>query len=154
VEPWSATITSNRGFRYIDLDEIRNRRYQYMRVENELPDIDPLGVVYVYCAPCACQIQTVVDLCRGRGISEFLDFAVRIDERIPSSCRRMTTGLALLSSLRNYANEIVANGQSHHRTDYNDWPWLEQRIYKFEQEAYEAPNAGFVRSAAADPVRR
>jgi hypothetical protein len=56
-----------------------------MRIEDQLPDIDPLKVVYVYCAPSACQIQTAVDLCRGRGISEFLDFAVRIDERIPSS---------------------------------------------------------------------
>ena len=107
---------------YIDLDEMRNRRYEQMRIGNQLPDIDPLGVVYVYCAPCACQMQTAADLCRGRGISKFLDFALRIDERIPSGCHRMTTGLALLSSLRNYANEVIANGQSHHRMDYIDWP--------------------------------
>jgi hypothetical protein len=113
-----------------------------MRIEDQLPNIDSLGVVYVYCAPCACQIPTAVDLCRGKGILEFLDSAVHIDEHIPSSCRRMTTSLALLSSLRNYVSEIVANGQSHYRMDYIDWPWLEQRIYKLKQEAYEAPNTG------------
>lgn len=124
-----------------DLDEIRNRRYQHLKVENELPDIDPLGSVYIYCAPCACQIETALSLCRGKGISEFLDFAVRIDDRIPSSCRRMTTGAVLLSRLRDDIGEQVAYGRGYSGTEHIDWPWLEQRIYKLDQEACEATNA-------------
>src|SRR2546421_11293715 len=96
---------------------------------------------YTYIAPpCACQIQTAVDLCRGRGISEFLDFVVRTDERIPSSCRRMTTGLALLSSLRNYANEIIASGTITSPDGlYRLAPARTTHLQT--REAYEAPNA-------------
>jgi hypothetical protein len=116
-----------------ELEVIVSRRYEYLKACDRFPDHEYLKAVYVYCAPCACQIQTAINLCRGKGVSEFLRFFIRIDERILSSCRRMAQGIELLSSLQDRLEEYPQ--------EYIDCPWLEQRIEYLDREEYAPRNA-------------
>jgi hypothetical protein len=118
----------------------QNQMKERLGVPDDLSLLDPWGVVFVYCGPCACQIQTALDICRGKGIEQYQEFAVRIDDRIPTSCRRMTTSFKLLSSFRDYIGKLVPANHLYELSNHIDLPWLEQRIYKLEQEAYKVPS--------------
>ena len=67
---------------------------------------------------------------------EFLGFSVRVHDRIPPSCRRWQLGLTLLSTIRDYVCETGYPG-----LDEVDLPWLEQRIRRLQQKAYEPSSA-------------
>jgi hypothetical protein len=99
----------------------------------------PIATAYIYCPPCVCQVQTALRICRGVGVPLSLDFRIRIDERLPSSCYEGPQALGRLTSLDRRITDILENSHPKDPSkirDINniDRPWLEQRIFKLEEE--------------------
>lgn len=94
--------------------------------------------IYIYCAPCACQIHTAFDLCTGEGVSKHFDFRIRIDDQLVSSCCPADVGIYGLISVIQEIKEIERKNP-HSRLfrerdfDFIDRPWIEKRIYDVEE---------------------
>jgi hypothetical protein len=99
----------------------------------------PIAKVYIYCPPCVCLIQTALNLPQGAGMSRLLEFCIRIDDRLPSSCYHGSEALERLTSVDKNIKDIeagkcVLKDFLPTEVDTIDCPWLEQRIFKLEQE--------------------
>lgn len=99
----------------------------------------PLAKLYVYCPPCACQIQTAIGICRGLGVSPLLERCVRVHDRLPSSCLPDDQALERLQSIHKMIQEAGAarSRLSGRSSDLGciDPTWLDQRIFQLEQDA-------------------
>lgn len=128
-------------------DAIKEReslRLEVSKIECELPKIRPVSRIYIYCGPCACAIQTALNLTLGNddisGVDqEYFDFAIRIDERLPTSCRRSSTDIDVLTAIRDSIDGHVVSRwstDSSRSIGFVDSPELERRIYSLEQERF------------------
>ncbi len=110
------------------------------RLTNSVPVTSPLsrilGRIYIYCGPCACAIQTALKLTRDNDASGFFDFTIRIDERLPTSCRRSTSIIDVLGAIRDTIvwHEVKSSLSSSVSMGFFDCLELERRIYNLEQE--------------------
>ena len=101
--------------------------------------------VYIYCAPCLCQIWTAFRICEGaQGPAEVLfQLCVRIDDRLTATCCQFSSGIAGLAAVVEQIRSIEMDGKhlhpSHHGTTIKhiDRDWIDQRLYDLEDEAFQ-----------------
>ena len=144
------TKSMNAKFSDEDLEMLRQTNYEHSDFQNAAL----LGNVYVYCAPCACAVRTALIICAD-GSSEYLPYVVRVDDRISASCCPESTKLDRLISLLTTIKEIEA-GVALKTTVFNtrwigciDRVWIEQRMYRLEEELYAEGVPRFPRSPTA-----
>lgn len=95
--------------------------------------------VYIYCAPCACQVATALDICQYSDKKAFVDFCVRIDHRQKTSCPSSASRIEGLISVVDYLKEEETNVgylMSDMIVKYLKWidrEWLEQQIYDYTE---------------------
>jgi len=93
--------------------------------------------VYVYCAPCVCLIHTGLAICRETP-SSTIDFILRPDPRLTSSCHHKAVDLDGLRALVDLYKEEEKNPGSRLNTEqrkdleYIDRVWIEQAIFEVE----------------------
>ena len=118
--------------------EAESRRLQISKMTDELPEVRPVGRIYIYCGPCACAIQTARKITFSKDVSEYFDFAVRIDERIPTSCRRSSSAVDVLSGIRDAIDGHVVDWENRQSRSvgFIDCPQLEKSIYDLEHEKF------------------
>jgi hypothetical protein len=121
------------------IDERESRRFKALKITGDLPHVRPISRIYIHCGPCACAIQTALNLTQGDGVSEYFDFAIRIDERLPTSCRRSSTALDVLAAIHDAIDGHVVNSwdAKSKSIGFIDCPDLEKRIFTLEQERFE-----------------
>ena len=101
----------------------------------------PLARVDVYCAPCACAIQTAIKLCSAES-SRLISYEVKVDDRVPVSCCSTSSMIDRLNSLLIKIQEHEAGllkNQSNLNTlwiKFLDRVWIEQRIHELEGNIY------------------
>ena len=147
------TKSLNVNFSYEDLDMLRQANYELSDFQNAALEANlPLGNVYVYCAPCVCAVRTALKIC-GEGSSKYLKYKTRVDDRISASCCPESTKTERLISLVTAVKRIEAT-QITQTTGFNtDWikyidrVWIEQRVYRLEEELYaqSAPRSATAR---------
>ena len=123
-----------------NLSKVKETWYHYIKNGGTSPE--QLGYVYIYCAPCLQQIATAFDICVGKGIPRYLDFMIRIDDRISSSCCGESDGYPRLESIMNKVKAIEQVPSrsllfDQRRINHVDSPWIERRVFELEQEPYE-----------------
>lgn len=106
--------------------------------------------VYIYCAPCLCQVWTAFRICNGaQGAAELLlQFCVRIDDRLTATCCQASSGTAELAAIIDQVRSIELDGAAYQRTNIRhiDRDWIDQRLYDQEDELFQASAVGEARS--------
>jgi hypothetical protein len=104
------------------------------RFESHL--IDPLASVVIYVAPCMRLIETAYGVCEGigRGKSQPLEFMIRVDDRLRSSCCADPHSRERLQQLveSHRSKETVAYSSKAYLSQFPDLTWIEQRLYDLE----------------------
>ena len=103
------------------------------------------GRVYIYSAPCLCQVWTAFRICNGANGPEeaLLQFCVRIDDRLTATCCRASSGIAGLAAVVDQIRSIEMEGNhlspSYLRNNikYIDRDWIDQRLYEQEDELFQ-----------------
>lgn len=136
------TKSMNVKFDSDDLEMLRQANYDVSDFQNAAIEANlPLGNVYVYCAPCACAVRTALTVC-VQGSSKYLPYKTRVDDRICASCCPETTKMDRLISLVTTIKEIEAalisetSGFNTAWVGHLDRVWIEQRVYRLEEEIY------------------
>ena len=80
-----------------------------------------IAYTWIYCGLCARQIETAITICSGRGVSSFVRFIIRVDDRLPVRCKSSTP----LNDMEN----LLAKAR---RERYFDVLFIEHRIYQLE----------------------
>ncbi|MCJ1398699.1 hypothetical protein MMC11_001900 [Xylographa trunciseda] len=118
-----------------EISEAESRRIEICKATGELPDVIPIDRVYIHCGPCACAIQTALKLTWVNRASEYVDYAIRIDERLPTSCRRSSAAIEVLAAIHDTIDGYqVTYGDKSKSIGFIDCPELEKQIYNLEQE--------------------
>ena len=121
---------------FTDINLLELSAQIYRQENSNISEHPHIGTVYVYCAPCVRQIQTSMNICCGLGVSKLLNFAVRVDDRIPCSCCPAPLGLVGLTSLRDRLREKDISRFAG-KEECFDRPWIEQRIFAIEEEIFD-----------------
>ncbi|KAH0536310.1 hypothetical protein FGG08_006803 [Glutinoglossum americanum] len=136
------TKAINPVFSYDSLQILQQPNYEFPEIQKLALEASlPLARVDVFCAPCACAIQTAIRLCHAES-SELISYEVKVDDRIPVSCCANLSKIDRLNSLLIKIQEHDAgllNDQSHLNTQwirFLDRVWIEQRIYELETTIY------------------
>ena len=118
------------------MNEAESRRFLIHELTEYLPKVVPVSRIYIYCGPCACALQTALILTQDNGASDYIDYAILIDERLPTSCHRSITPLDFLIEIRDtlQEHEVEDYDPVSRSLGYIDIPELERRIYDIEQE--------------------
>ena len=103
------------------------------------------GKVYIYCAPCLCQVWTAFRICKGASGPEeaLLQFCVRIDDRLTATCCRASSGTAGLAAVVDQIRSIEMEGNHlfplylGKNIKYIDRDWIDQRSYEQEDELFQ-----------------
>lgn len=95
--------------------------------------------VYIYCAPCACQVATALDICEHSDNKAFVDFCIRIDHRQKTSCSSSASRIEGLISVVGHLKEeetvgYLMSNWGVKRMKWIDREWLEQQIYDYTEE--------------------
>lgn len=96
------------------------------------------GKIYIHCGPCACAIQTALKVTTqysygNLGLAPvYHDFAICIDERLPTSCRRGSSAIDTLVAIRDFTDGPGCSQSKPY--SYIDCPELEKRIYDAKLE--------------------
>lgn len=94
--------------------------------------------VYLYCAPCSCQVASALQVAWSLGQFPYLDVCVRVDYRLQSSCSIASSGINGIQSIISYIKELenlASLGISQEeRLKFIDRQWLEQAVYNYEDE--------------------
>jgi hypothetical protein len=118
------------------LREIESRRLGLPKVVSGLPGVNSSSRIFIHCGPCACAIQTALNFTLSNEASKCFEFVIRIDERLPTSCRRSSTTIDALAAIRDtiYGHEVKGCNDKSKSIGFIDCPELEKRIYNLEQE--------------------
>ncbi|KAL8863658.1 MAG: hypothetical protein Q9178_000341 [Gyalolechia marmorata] len=128
-------------------DYIRMAYTQQMH-EDKPPSLPEFCVhVYIYCAPCACQVASAIDIASSIEEFPYMDVQIRVDCRLQSSCVISSSVINGLQSLINYIKEeektMDASGYfPKERTaclKAIDRQWLEQAVYRHEEDPDTTP---------------
>ena len=112
-------------------------RLETMKINFDVPSVEPVCRVYVHCGPCACSINLARAIVDGNGVPEHVDIAIRIDDRIPTSCRRFDSAIDVLNSIRNQIEEYENTSSTQSRSVAAiDCAAFAKRIFVLEQEHY------------------
>ncbi|KAI9856456.1 MAG: hypothetical protein M1813_009112 [Trichoglossum hirsutum] len=136
------TKAINPVFSYDSLQILQQSNYEFPEIQKLALEASlPLARVDVFCAPCACAIQTAIRLCQAES-SQLISYEVKVDDRVPVSCCANLSKIDRLNSLLITIQEYDAgllNDQSHLNTQwirFLDRVWIEQRIYELETTIY------------------
>ena len=110
--------------------------------------------VFIYCAPCLCQVWTAFRICYGaKGSAEvLLRFCVRIDDRLTATCCQASSATARLAAVVDQIRSIEMDDKhqypSYQGTNikYIDRDWIDQRLYDQEDELFHTLAVGEARS--------
>lgn len=96
--------------------------------------------VYIYCPPCACQIATALDICLYRDKKDFVDFCIRVDHRLKTSCSASSSRIEGLVSVIDYITSRETGDSLADLTDKTierlkaiDREWIERQIYDYTE---------------------
>lgn len=93
----------------------------------------PCAMVYIYCAPCVCLIQTALKFCQSNEFSPLLDVKVRPDVRLTSRCCAEEANFAGVESLLEEIKQAERDNRDSMFAGI-DRMWLEQRNFEHEAE--------------------
>ena len=145
----SLDVTPNASKRIVDSMKIKftNDQLEILRLSDTkdsyrsmvLQTMLPLATFYVYCGPCVFAFRTALYFCNEQKDSAYLKCLVRIDDRINTSCCLDSSKASRFASFLETIKEIETgkgSGRGFLRTwlRYIDRVWLEQRLYKLEDE--------------------
>ena len=110
--------------------------------------------VYIYCAPCICQIWTAFRICQGaEGPAKALfQYCVRIDGRLAATCCQDPSGTAGLAAVVEQIRSIEMDGKRSYpfyfmrKIEYIDRDWIDERLYEQEDEVFQTSAVGEARS--------
>ena len=110
--------------------------------------------VYIYCAPCLCQIWTAFRICEGASgpAAALFQLFVRIDDRLPATCCQVSSGTAGLVAVVDQIRSIEMDGKTlfppYHGENIKhiDRDWIDQRLYDQEDEVFQMSAVGGARS--------
>ena len=109
--------------------------------------------VYIYCAPCICQIWTAFRICSGaEGPTKALfQYCVRIDGRLTASCCQVPSDTAGLAAVVEQIRSIEMDARRFYpvrgsKIEYIDRDWIDQRLYDQEDEGFQIPAVGGAKS--------
>ena len=110
--------------------------------------------VYIYCAPCICQIWTAFRICSGAGgpAKALFQYCVRIDGRLTASFCQVPSGTAgiaaIVEQIRSIEMDETRSYDSLSRTKvgYIDRDWIDKRLYDQEDEIFQISAVGEARS--------
>ena len=110
--------------------------------------------VYIYCAPCLCQIWTAFRICdRAPGpIQALFQLCVRIDDRLPATCCQVSSCTAGLAAIVDQIRSIEMDGKHLYPSylgkhiKYIDRDWIDQRLDEQADEVFQMPAGGAARS--------
>lgn len=110
----------------------------------------PKEKVYIYCAPCVCQIYTAFRICEGAtGPAEALfQLSVCIDDRLPATCCEISSGAARLAVVVEQirSREMDLHPRNQGSLKYIDRDWIDQRLYEQEDEIFQISSVGGAKS--------
>ncbi len=110
--------------------------------------------VYIYCAPCLCQIWTAFRICQGaQGLAKvYFQFCVRVDARLTATSCQISSTTAGLAAIVEQIRSIEMDGNHLHflgrgkNIAYIDRDWIDQRLYDQEDEMFQISAVGEARS--------
>ena len=116
----------------------------------------PKDTVYIYSAPCICQIWTAFRICQGADApgkpwSRFR-YCVRIDGRLTASCCQNPSGTARLTAVLEQIRSTEMDGRPFNpsyqrkKIQYIDRDWIDKRLYEQEDEVFETSAVDEARS--------
>ena len=105
----------------VGLHELETRKYKYLEIHSEFPSTLAIAYSFIYCALCVHQITTAITFCYGSGVSQYVKFLIRVDDRLPVRCKSITP----LQSMENLLAKV------RERPEF-DVPFIEHRIYELE----------------------
>lgn len=95
--------------------------------------------VYIYCAPCACQVATALIICQYRDKNDLVDFCIRLDYRQMTSCSASVSRIEGLIAVIHHLKETEKRDL--HSGEYEaeqlkafDREWLEREVYDCTEE--------------------
>jgi len=120
------------------MGEAKSRRFGLPKIVGGLPGVSLSSRIYIHCGPCACAVHTALNLTLDNEASKCFEFVIRIDERLPTSCRRSCTTIDALAAIRDtiYGHEVQSWSDKSKSISCIDCPELEKRIYNLEQEKF------------------
>jgi hypothetical protein len=122
-----------------NLESLKEMEYSSTFWRKCLPKI---AKVHIYCAPCANHVQTALHICDDSHIPSFLEFLVRIDDRLVSDGFGDEAVIDRLSSIAGKLKDIGAYPETYepdHPARFVDLPWIEQRIFQLEDDIDQFP---------------
>ena len=141
-----------RKFTYIDLEtDAADRRRLRAQATADGEDL-PLSMrdhflvkLYIYCASCACQVATALDICDAVRGFPYLDIRIRPDYRQYTNCSIWSSRIDGISSLIDFIKVQESKDSLHLNENLKvlDRQWMEQVVYNYE---------GDNQIAAADPL--
>lgn len=104
--------------------------------------------VYIYCAPCICQIWTAFRICKGvQGPAKAVfQMCVRIDDRLMATCCQVPSNTAGLAAVVEQIRSIEMDGNHREHIEHIDRDWIDQRLYDQEDDIFQISAVGEARS--------
>ena len=94
-----------------------------------------VGKVNIWTAPCRFLVRTAFDFCASSGLSEHLEYKVRVDGRIsPSCCSPRPFHLERLQSLTEASQQFERRGGMPGGSEPLDRLWVSRMVFKVEEE--------------------
>ena len=94
--------------------------------------------VYIYCPPCVCQIATALDICRYNHQKAFVNFCIRVDHRLKTTCSASSSRIEGVISILNHLKETEKDKslQNYPVEDLKvfDREWLEQQVWDYTED--------------------
>ncbi|KAL8854796.1 MAG: hypothetical protein Q9221_000302 [Calogaya cf. arnoldii] len=140
---WIGKLIDPRQFTYMDFD--RYEEYLHSMDSREINDgyeATSTGrfsmQVYLYCAPCSCQVASALQVAQSLGQFPHLDACVRVDYRLQSSCSISSSGIngiqSVISYVKELENSVSLSRPESARLEVIDRQWLEQVVHNYEDE--------------------
>ena len=107
--------------------------------------------VYIYFAPCICQIWTAFRICNGaRSFAKtLLQFCVRVDNRLTATCYPAPSSAAGIAAIAEQIRSMEMDEECHLKwsdIQYIDRDWIDQRVYIEEDEMFQTSAVDEARS--------
>ena len=140
---WIAQEINPQKFTNIDLEK-NTGQYQTLLAlaiengESAPPESDIFAVkVYIYCAPCVCQIATAVNIGLKANEPRNLNVRIRVDFRLGTSCSMSSSRLDGLTSSIDYIKIQERQSLMVEVLKLFDRQWMEQSIFDDDDDDHE-----------------
>ena len=156
TEPWNlaSRLLSRISFSKVGFDVKKLPELQRDVGIKGKPLIIKKDRVYIYCAPCLCQVWTAFRICNdAEGLAKtLLQFCVRVDNRLVATCCQASSGAGGLAAIVDQIRSIEMDGK-HLESPYQgknikhiDRDWIDGILYNQEDELFQPSAIGEARS--------